>query len=133
MAETSSLLNCRRGNSTASSNLVLSANQDRNGCDESRNRFILCEAMQTRLQMDSCKIKRTAPSGAVAVLIACGPAGAHQDARAHASESCPPTLNNTARCSFSSLPAVPAGAQQDARAHASESCPKTAITQKSSK
>ena len=78
MAETSSLLNCRRGNSTASSNLVLSANQDRNGCDESRNRFILCEVMQTCLQMASCKIKRTVPLGAVAALITRGPAGAHK-------------------------------------------------------
>ena len=40
MAETSSLLNCRRGNSTASSNLVLSA-KPRNGCDDCRNRFFV--------------------------------------------------------------------------------------------
>ena len=40
MAETSSLLNCRRGNSTASSNLVLSA-KPRNGCDDSHNRFFV--------------------------------------------------------------------------------------------
>ncbi len=81
MAETSSLLNCRRGNSTASSNLVLSANQGRNGCDDSRNRFFLLVRMASLLA-DGCRQeKTTAPAGTVAALIGSGPAGAHQDAR----------------------------------------------------
>ena len=46
MAETSSLLNCRRSNPTASSNLVLSAS---NGCDSYRSRFLFLCRPQTHL------------------------------------------------------------------------------------
>ena len=78
MAETSSLLNCRRGNSTASSNLVLSANQDHNGCDESRNRFFVDTPTQARLQLVVSARKRLHPQGAVAAMIGSAPAGARK-------------------------------------------------------
>ena len=68
-------------------NLVLSANQDHNGCDESRNRFFVDALMQARLQLVASARKRLHPQGAVAALIEELP---HiQDARANASESCP--------------------------------------------
>ena len=73
-------------------NLVLSANQDHNGCDESRNRFLVDTPTQARLQLVVSARKRLHPQGVVAAMIGSGPAGAHQDARANASESCPLSL-----------------------------------------
>ena len=71
-------------------NLVLSANQDHNGCDESRNRFLVDAPTQARLQLVASARKRLHPQGAVAALIEQLP---HiQDARANASESCPQSL-----------------------------------------
>ena len=67
--------------------LVLSANQDHNGCDKSRNRFLVDTPTQTRLQLVVSARKRLHPQAAVAALIEQFP---HiQDARANASESCP--------------------------------------------
>ena len=71
-------------------NLVLSANQDRNGCDDSRNRFFVDTPTQACLQLVASARKRLHPQGAVAALIEQLP---HiQDARANASESCPQSL-----------------------------------------
>ena len=70
--------------------LVLSANQDRNGCDDSRNRFFVDTPTQACLQLVASARKRLHPQGAVAALIEQLP---HiQDARANASESCPQSL-----------------------------------------
>ena len=59
-------------------NLVLSANQDHNGCDESRNRFLVDTPTQARLQLVVSARKRLHPQGAVAVMIGSAPAGAHK-------------------------------------------------------
>ena len=76
MAETSSLLNCRRGNSTASSNLVLSA-KPRNGCDESRNRFFVGAHASSLANGYQQKNDRAPRQGAV-FRLGSGPAGAHK-------------------------------------------------------
>ena len=76
MAETSSLLNCRRGNSTASSNLVLSA-KPRNGCDESRNRFFVGTHASSLANGRQQKNDRAPLQGAVSRL-GSGPAGAQK-------------------------------------------------------
>ena len=53
--------------------LVLSANQGRNGCDESRNRFFLLVRMASLLADECRQEKTTAPAGTVAALIGSGP------------------------------------------------------------
>ena len=94
MAETSSLLNCRRGNSTASSNLVLSA-KPRNGCDESRNRFFVGTHASSLADGRQQKNDRAPSQGAVSRLGSV-PAGAKR-CTSKASESCRP------RCSLPPL------------------------------
>ena len=95
--------------------LVLSANQDHNGCDKSRNRFLVDTPTQTRLQLVVSARKRLHPQAAVAALIEELP---HiQDARANASESCSlsllesncitkqPKIAQAIGCSIGSAPA----------------------------
>ena len=90
MAETSSLLNCRRGNSTASSNLVLSAFEQPTtqvaGC------FVVGEHQACLSAHPQQNNRVIAQQSAVQRL---RPRGGAQDARANASESCRPRCSRT--------------------------------------
>ena len=90
MAETSSLLNCRRGNSTASSNLVLSA------CSQPTTQVAGCFVVGRHRACSSVPPQQSNRQIAQqSVANRQRPRGSAQDARANASESCRPRCSRT--------------------------------------